>query len=119
MDLTVLYGGLPKFRSYLFDGYCKTEARIWICLLECLTMQCNLFVNKGIIVWRLYGGHLNVGPTSLMVIGRLRLEFGFSSSYIICLQQDQSCSDYISDSLEIGSTPLVVLARLKLIWRTI
>ena len=56
----------------------------------------------------------------------LRLEFGFASSYIISLQQVQSCPDYIYDYIKIGPTPWEVLARLKLefgfasfIWRTI
>ena len=58
--------------------------------------------------------YLNLGPTSLMVIARLRPEFGFASSYIISLQQDQFCPDYIYDYLHIGPTPLIVLARLRL-----
>ena len=57
--------------------------------------------------------YLNLGPTSLMVNATLRLEFGFASSYIISLQQDQSCPDYIYDYIKIGPTPLIVLAILR------
>ena len=48
-----------------------------------------------------------------MVNATLRLEFGFASSYIISLQQDQSCPDYIYDYIKIGPTPLIVLAILR------
>ena len=133
LDLPILYGGLSKFRSYLFDGYCKTEARIWICLLECLTMQCNLFVNKGIICQQRYNCMEIIWRTSKC---RSYLFDGYckTGAWIwICLLlyhiiATGSILSWLHLGLykDIGPTPLVGLVRLKLefgfasfIWRTI